>query len=141
MILFDYGQTLVNKKKFDGIAGTRAVLQYVTKNKYNRTAEEVQAAAEVINVELGRFDPKRRHLNQIEVPNHMRGGIQIQKVYRYKQRQAFPKCPNRQFSENQARYQTSLSPDMKLRIFQMWSNMWSKAILDQSRGEVKKKKY
>lgn len=71
MILFDYGQTLVNKKKFDGIAGTRAVLQYVTKNKYNRTAEEVQAAAEVINVELGRFDPKRRHLNQIEVPNHM----------------------------------------------------------------------
>ena len=29
---------------------------------------------------------------------------------------------------------------MKLRIFQMWSNMWSKAILDQSRGEVKKKK-
>ena len=41
---------------------------------------------------------------------------------------------------NQARYQTSLSPDMKLRIFQMWSNMWSKAILDQSRGEVKKKK-
>ncbi len=98
MILFDYGQTLVNKKKFDGIAGTRAVLQYVTKNKYNRTAEEVQAAAEVINVELGRFDPKRRHLNQIEVPNHMRCGIQIQKVYRYKQRKAFPKCQNRQFS-------------------------------------------
>lgn len=71
MILFDYGQTLVNEKKFDGIAGTRAVLQYVTKNKYNRTAEEVQAAAEAINVELGRFDPKQRHLNQIEVPNHM----------------------------------------------------------------------
>lgn len=30
MILFDYGQTLVNEKKFDGIAGTRAVMQYAT---------------------------------------------------------------------------------------------------------------
>ena len=45
MMLFDYGQTLVNEKKFDGIAGTRAVLQYATKIKYGRTAEEVQAAA------------------------------------------------------------------------------------------------
>ncbi len=71
MILFDYGQTLVNEKKFDGIAGTRAILQYATKNKYNHTAEEVQAAANAINAELGRFDPKRRHLVQVEVPNHM----------------------------------------------------------------------
>lgn len=71
MILFDYGQTLVNEKKFDGIAGTRAVLQYATKNKYNHTAEDVQAAADAINRELGRFDPKRRHLFQVEVPNHM----------------------------------------------------------------------
>ena len=29
---------------------------------------------------------------------NMRCGIQIQKVYRYKQRKAFPKCQNRQFS-------------------------------------------
>ncbi len=71
MILFDYGQTLINEKEFDGVAGTRAVLRYATKNKYNRTAEEVQAAADEINQELGRFDPKRRHLFQIEVPNHM----------------------------------------------------------------------
>ena len=71
MVLFDYGQTLVNEKKFDGVAGCRAVLQYAVKNKYNRTAEEVQAAADAINAELGRFDPKRRHLFQIEVPNHM----------------------------------------------------------------------
>lgn len=71
MILFDYGQTLVNERKFDGVAGCRAVLQYATKNKYNRTAEEVQAAADAINFELGRFDPKRRHLFQVEVPNHM----------------------------------------------------------------------
>lgn len=71
MILFDYGQTLVNERKFDGVAGSKAVLQYATKNKYNRTAEEVQAAADAINCELGRFDPKRQHLFRIEVPNHM----------------------------------------------------------------------
>lgn len=57
MILFDYGQTLVNERKFDGIRGTEAVLKYAIKNKYNRTAEEVQAAADTINHEIGRFDP------------------------------------------------------------------------------------
>jgi len=71
MILFDYGQTLVNEQKFDGIRGTAAVLAHATKNKYNRTAAEVQAVADSINEELGRFDPKRKHLFQIEVPNHM----------------------------------------------------------------------
>lgn len=71
MILFDYGQTLVNEKKFDGIAGTKAVLQYATKNKYNYTAEDVQAAADAVNVELGRFGTKQHRLVQVEVPNHM----------------------------------------------------------------------
>lgn len=71
MILFDYGQTLIKEERFDGVAGQRAVLQYATKNKYNHTAEEVQAVAREINMELGRFDPKRRHLFQIEVPNQM----------------------------------------------------------------------
>lgn len=71
MILFDYGQTLVNERKFDGIAGTRAVLKHAVQNKYNHTAEDVQAAADAINHELGRFDPQRRDLLQIEVPSHM----------------------------------------------------------------------
>lgn len=71
MILFDYGQTLIREREFDGVAGCRAVLQYAARNKYSRTAEEVQAAADAINAELGRFDPERRHLFQIEVPNHM----------------------------------------------------------------------
>lgn len=62
---------MANEKKFGGIAGTKAVLRYATKNKYNHTAEDVQAAADAINAELGRFDPKRRHLVQVEVPNHM----------------------------------------------------------------------
>jgi len=71
MIMFDYGQTLVNEAKFDGIKGTEAVLKHATKNKYNRTVEEVQAAADSINKELGRFDPLKKHLFQVEVPNHM----------------------------------------------------------------------
>lgn len=71
MILFDYGQTLVNERRFDGVAGTEAVLKFAVKNKYNRTAVEIQAVADAINNELGRFDPVRRHLFQVEVPNHM----------------------------------------------------------------------
>lgn len=70
MILFDYGQTLV-KEVFDGIRGTEAVLRYAVKNKYHMTAAQVQAEAEAVNRELGRADPCRRHLFQIEVPNHM----------------------------------------------------------------------
>lgn len=71
MILFDYGQTLANEQKFDGVKGTEAVLQYATKNKYGRTAQEIQAVADSINAECGRFDPERQHLFQIEIPNAM----------------------------------------------------------------------
>lgn len=71
MILFDYGQTLVAEQKFDGVKGTEAVLQYAVKNRYHLSAEQVQAKAAEINGELGRFDPKRRHLFQIEIPNTM----------------------------------------------------------------------
>lgn len=71
MILFDYGQTLVNEVKFDGVKGTAEVLKYAITNKYNRTAEQVQDVADNINKELGRFDPLKRHLFQLEVPNNM----------------------------------------------------------------------
>ncbi len=71
MILFDYGQTLVDEQLFDGVKGTEAVLKYAVKNKYNKCAEEVQAYANQLNRELGRIDPEKRHLFQVEVPNHM----------------------------------------------------------------------
>ncbi len=76
MILFDYGQTLINEAKFDGVKGTEAVLQYATKNKYGYSAQQIQAVADVMNQELGRFDPSRMYSaeRQIEVPNHMFGG-------------------------------------------------------------------
>lgn len=71
MIVFDYGQTLVNEQVFDGIKGTKAVLSYATKNKYNKTADEIQAYADLLNKELGRFDPKTSHLLPAEIPNDM----------------------------------------------------------------------
>ena len=71
MILFDYGQTLLNEARFDGEAGTAAVLKYATKNKYNLTAAQVQERANVINKELGRFDPVQRHSTEVEIPNSM----------------------------------------------------------------------
>lgn len=71
MILFDYGQTLVTEQKFDGVSGTRAVLQYATINKYNLTAEQVQDHANEINMELGRLDPAKRSSLQVEIPNSM----------------------------------------------------------------------
>ena len=71
MILFDYGQTLVNEAAFDGVKGTEAVLQYCTENKYHLTAEQIQQEANAINHELGRFDPSKRHLFQVEAPNYM----------------------------------------------------------------------
>ena len=84
MILFDYGQTLGNECKFDSVKGTEAVMLYATKNKYGRTAQEVQEAANQINEELGRYRPERQHLYQVEVPTSMFGsylyesmGIQI----------------------------------------------------------------
>ena len=71
MILFDYGQTLIDQARFDGVKGTEAVLKYAVSNKYNKTAEQVQEVANEINRELGRFDPLNRHLFQVEVPNYM----------------------------------------------------------------------
>lgn len=71
MILFDYAQTLIAERKFDGVKGTEAVLQYAVKNKYHLSAEQVQAKANEINREFGRFDPEKRHLFQIEIPNTM----------------------------------------------------------------------
>lgn len=71
MILFDYGQTLADEKKFDGIAGTKALLEYAVENRFDLTPEQIQAEADKINNEIGRFDPERIHLFQIEIPNGM----------------------------------------------------------------------
>ena len=41
MILFDYGQTLVSEGRFDGIAGTKAVLDKCVSNPNNISAEDI----------------------------------------------------------------------------------------------------
>lgn len=71
MVLFDYGQTLIAERKFDGVKGTEAVLQYATRNKYHLSAEQVQAKANEISREFGRFDPEKIHLFQIEISSTM----------------------------------------------------------------------
>ena len=71
MILFDYGQTLIAEQRFDGIKGTEAVLKHATRNKYNLTAEQIQERANELNKEFGRYDPEKKHLLQIEIPNTM----------------------------------------------------------------------
>ena len=71
MILFDYGQTLIDEQGFDGVRGTAAVMKYAVKNKYNKTPAEIQAFADQLNREIGRYDPDKRHLFQYELPNYM----------------------------------------------------------------------
>lgn len=72
MILFDYGQTLVNEARYDAIRGTEAVLQYATENKYNLSAKQVQKRADELNQEMGRFAPLQDAGRlQIELPNRV----------------------------------------------------------------------
>lgn len=71
MILFDYGQTLIDEGVLDGVKGTAAVLKYAVENRYGRTAEEIQAEADRINLEMGRGHPENWHLRETEIPNHM----------------------------------------------------------------------
>lgn len=71
MIIFDYGQTLVNEQKMDGVKGTEAVLKYATKNKHNLTAKQVQQEANNILSILGIFDSPKKHSVPTEIPNTM----------------------------------------------------------------------
>lgn len=70
MIVFDYGQTLVCEERFDGIAGTNAVLERCVINPNNITAEEIQEFANELNKDIGRYDPATSHLCLTEVHNY-----------------------------------------------------------------------
>lgn len=52
MILFDYGQILVNEEKFDSIKGDEAVLKLATKNPNKVTVSELQEKANSILKEI-----------------------------------------------------------------------------------------
>ena len=70
MIIFDYGQTLIQEERFDGIAGTKAVLEKCVENPNGITAEEVQEFANELNKDIGRYDPETRSSFLLEVHNH-----------------------------------------------------------------------
>lgn len=70
MIMFDYGQTLLDEQPFDGIKGTQAVLESCVENPNNITAEEIQKFAYELNKDIGRFNPKTSHLSHLEIHNH-----------------------------------------------------------------------
>lgn len=70
MILFDFGDTLLSAKYFDGIKGTQAVLDTCVKNPDSITAEHIQRLAEELNDDIGRYDPKTSHLCLFEIHNH-----------------------------------------------------------------------
>lgn len=71
MIFFDYGETLVHEEKFNRIKGFSEILKFAEVNKYQRTAEDLAKIEEAVNEELGRFDPQRKHLFDIEVADKL----------------------------------------------------------------------
>lgn len=71
MIMFDYGQTLIEEGEFNGEAGTRAVLKHARQNPNQISAKELQEFAKTLDREIGRFDPDVRKASHIEVHNHL----------------------------------------------------------------------
>ncbi len=71
MILFDYGQTLLNEKKFSSLEGTKAVMRYAVKNKHGYSAEEVCKYADELKAASGRYNSEMRYSDDIELPNRM----------------------------------------------------------------------
>lgn len=67
MIIFDYGQTLVDEKSFDVLKGTEAVLRHATNNPYNVSSEEVSALSNELFEETVRY----KNLSILEVHTHL----------------------------------------------------------------------
>lgn len=70
MILFDYGQTLLDEKYFDGIAGYTAILKLAKSNPENITAYELLKFEENLNQEIGRYSPAIKDEYLFEIHNH-----------------------------------------------------------------------
>lgn len=67
MILFDYGQTLLDESGFDPVNGTAAVMEHAIENKYGLTPERVQAEADAILAEIGRVNANGKCTCPIEM--------------------------------------------------------------------------
>ena len=71
MIIFDYGQTLVNEKTFDVQKGTEAVLNNAAINPYKISIEEIHNLANELNSEIGRYNSDFENQSILEVHNHI----------------------------------------------------------------------
>lgn len=71
MILFDYGQTLINEKGFNSLEGTKAVMKYAIVNKHGYSCEAVNKFASEIKASSGRYNSEMRYSDEIELPNRM----------------------------------------------------------------------
>lgn len=70
IILFDYGQTLLNEENFNGMAGSEAVLKLAKKNPLNVSAVELLKFAGKLNQEIGRYNPNLEDKYLFEIHNH-----------------------------------------------------------------------
>ena len=73
MILFDYGQTIIEEEKFNRLEGLKVLLDKATKNPNNISAEEVFDFYTELNVEIGREGDGKKFFNSIEVHNYYFG--------------------------------------------------------------------
>ena len=65
MILFDYGQTIIEEEKFNRLEGLKVLLDKATKNPNNISAEEVFDFYTELNVEIGREGDGKKFFNSI----------------------------------------------------------------------------
>lgn len=70
MILFDYGQTLLNESSFSGLEGVRALMKHMKTNPFNKTAEELHAFTNELEDDIGRFRPETYKDHRFEIHNH-----------------------------------------------------------------------
>lgn len=71
MVIFDYGQTLIEEERFNGEAGNKAVIKLSKSNPYHVTGKQLQEFAIELSKDIGRFKPDPRNSINIEVHNHI----------------------------------------------------------------------
>lgn len=71
MIIFDFGQTLVNEKSFDMLRGTKTILSEAVKNPNNVSAEDIQSLEIELSMEVGRYWDDEEKRSMLEVHNHI----------------------------------------------------------------------
>lgn len=70
MVLFDYGQTLINERYYDLVKGNAAVLSHAVSNPLGRTAEDLAALTQELETEMERFRRADGSVSLCETHNH-----------------------------------------------------------------------